>query len=103
MGDFQNSEVNTKSKNSIIRVVIHDSVPILRLSPFSSFVLRFPRYLLDCFHKTKQARITCIVPRSVSHEAKEARFRKKSENRTIQSEICYDLCKIGQWQTTVVE
>ena len=42
MGDFQNSEVSTKSKNSIIRVVIHDSVPILRLSPFSSFVLRFP-------------------------------------------------------------
>lgn len=47
-------------------------------------------------HKTKQARITCIVPRSISHESKKARFRKKSENRTIQLEICHDLCKIGQ-------
>ena len=52
-----------------------------------------PRYLS---HKAKQARVTCIVPRSISHEAKQARFSKKSENRTIQSEICYDLCKIGQ-------
>ena len=44
MGDFENGTVSTKSWNSRIRVAIHDSVPILRLFPFSSFVLRFPDF-----------------------------------------------------------
>ena len=48
MGDFQNGTVSTKSENSIIRVGIHDSVPILRLFPFSRFVLRFPDFSDFC-------------------------------------------------------